>query len=173
MDAFAVAIAAGMTLKIVTFRHVFRLAWHFGLFQFMMPIIGWYIGSTISTYVSVFDHWLAFGLLTAIGGRILYEAHKDQKTRTRADPTAGWMLVTLSVATSIDALAVGLSMAFLRIALWLPSVVIGLVACAFTALGIAIGAKVSARWSRAADLLGGTTLIFIGLRILVSHLTEP
>jgi len=171
MDAFAVAIAAGMMLRTVTFRHVFRLAWHFGLFQFMMPIIGWYIGSAVSTYVSAFDHWLAFGLLAVIGGKILYDAHGGEKTGTKADPTVRWMLVVLSVATSIDALAIGLSLAFLRIAVWVPSVVVGLTACAFTAVGITIGAKVSVRWSRAAHILGGATLIFIGVRILVSHLT--
>jgi len=170
MDAFAVAVAVGMTVKPVTFRHVFRLAWHFGLFQFMMPVIGWYIGSTVSVYVAAFDHWLAFGLLTLIGGKILHEARAPGGIHVSADPTGGWMLVMLSVATSIDALAVGLSMAFLRIAIWMPSAVIGLVACAFTAVGITMGTKISRRWDRAAYILGGVALLFIGLRILITHL---
>jgi len=170
MDAFAVAVAAGMVLGTVTYRHVFRLAWHFGLFQFLMPIIGWWVGSTISHYVAAYDHWLAAGLLVVLGGKMLRDAVSGEKRDNRANPTKGWMLVTLSVATSIDALAVGLSMAFLRIDILLPSVVIGVVAAAVTAVGITFGARILSRWGRVADVLGGCVLILIGVHILVSHL---
>jgi len=172
MDAFAVAVAAGLTLPRVTSRHVFRLAWHFGFFQFLMPGLGWLAGSTISTYIAAADHWVAFGLLVLIGGKMLYEAFRGRKhkTKTNSDPTKGLMLIALSVATSIDALAVGLSMAFLEVSIWLPSVVIGLVAGVMTMIGIRFGARLGAGWQRRAEVAGGIVLLLIGLRVLLSHL---
>jgi len=169
MDAFAVSIAAGLTVGKVTPRHVFRIAWHFGLFQFMMPIIGWWAGLRIAGYVAAWDHWLACGLLCFIGSKMLFEGFERGDRRARSDPTRGWMLVILSVATSIDALAVGLSIAFLRITIWLPSVVIGVVACGFSAVGITFANKVLRRYGRLAEVVGGLTLIFIGLRIFIEH----
>ena len=112
----------------VTPRHIFRVAFHFGLFQALMPLIGWFVGQSFATYVKSVDHWVAFGLLAFIGGRMLWESRKETEEQTDLDPTRGWMLVMLSVATSIDALAVGLSMAFLGINIWVPAIVIGLVA---------------------------------------------
>lgn len=170
MDAFAVAMAAGMQLGRVTPREVFRLGWHFGLFQFLMPVLGWWIGSSVAKYIISVDHWIAAGLLWAIGGRMLYEAWSQQTEKPRADPTKGWLLVTLSVATSIDAFAVGLSLAFLRISIWFPSVVIGIVAGLLTCIGMTFGARALSRWSHLADVLGGSILILIGWRILLSHL---
>ena len=119
MDAFAVAIAVGLSIPALTRRHVFRLAWHFALFQAMMPVIGWLAGRTVSSYIAAFDHWVAFGLLSVIGGKMIYEAGHPEQAADRGDPTRGLMLVTLSVATSIDALAVGLSLAFLDLSIWL------------------------------------------------------
>ncbi len=169
MDAFAVSIAAGLAVRNVSPRHMFRLAWHFGLFQFMMPVIGWWAGRRISDWVAAFDHWLAFGLLAFIGGRMLYEAVHGEERGQRADPTRGWLLVSLSVATSIDALAVGFSLALLGDGIWLAAAVIGLVACGFTAIGITFGARLLAGWARAADALGGCVLILIGVRIVLTH----
>ncbi len=171
MDAFAVSIAAGLTIRHLTGRHVFRLAWHFGFFQFMMPILGWLAGTTVSSYISAYDHWVAFGLLIFIGGKMLREAFSSTEARPKGgDPTRGLMLVTLSVATSIDALAVGLSLAFLRVSIWIPSVVIGLVAGALTTVGILFGSRLGGRWQRGAEMVGGVILILIGLRIVVSHI---
>lgn len=169
MDAFAVSMAAGLAIGSVTPRHVFRVAFHFGLFQFMMPILGWLVGSTISSYVADYDHWLAFGLLSVIGGKMLFDAASGTGKKTKSDPTRGWVLVLLSVATSIDALAVGLSMAFLRVSVLLPCIVIGLVAASFSAVGIAFAGRILRRWGRAAEALGGCALILIGVRILISH----
>ena len=116
MDAFAVAIGAGLQLCNVTKRQTFRLAWHFGLFQAFMPILGWLAGLTLVEYIAPVDHWIAFGLLAFIGGKMIYEALKHQDEEVdRCDPTKGWRLVMLSIATSIDALAVGLSMAVLGV----------------------------------------------------------
>jgi len=168
MDAFAVSIVAGLTIERLTGRHVFRLAFHFGLFQFMMPVLGWLAGRSVAEYIDPYDHWVAFGLLVFIGGRMLWEARSARPARARRDPTRGWTLVALSAATSIDALAVGLSMAFLGVAIWLPSVVIGMVAAAMTLVGICFGSRLGRRGGRWAELLGGLILIAIGARILIS-----
>jgi putative Mn2+ efflux pump MntP len=170
MDAFAVAIAAAVTLPRVTPRHVFRLAFHFGLFQCLMPILGWLAGRQVAPWIETFDHWLAFGLLTFVGGKMLWEAWSSEPEETRVDPTRGWMLVTLSVATSLDALAVGLSLAFVRVSVWMPSVAIGLVTGTLTALGIRFGSRLSRRWGRSAELVGGVVLILIGVKILLGHM---
>ncbi len=170
MDAFAVAAAVGLALPRVTGRHVFRLAWHFGLFQFLMPIVGWLAGTTISSQIEAYDHWVAFGLLGFIGGKMLWDAFSKKEKRWMSDPTRGLMLVILSVATSIDALAVGLSIAFLQVSVWTPAVIIGVVAAILTVIGIQFGSRLGARWRRWAEMIGGVILLLIGFRILVSHL---
>ena len=172
MDAFAVSIAAGLTLKTVDARQTFRLAWHFGLFQALMPIIGWLAGLSIEHWIAPVDHWIAFGLLAAIGGKMIYEALKDADDDEvrRGDPTKGWSLVLLSIATSIDALAVGLSLALLGVSIWWPAVVIGLVAGAFTVVGMQLGKRFGALLGRRMEVIGGIVLIAIGVKILFEHL---
>lgn len=172
MDAFAVSIAAGVTLKKVSLRQAFRLSWHFGLFQALMPIAGWTAGLTIRGYIEAFDHWVAFGLLAVVGGNMIREGMgHDRKEKKQKDPTKGLMLVLLSVATSIDALAVGLSISVLNLSIWSPALVIGLVAGLFTIGGLQIGKRIgsAARLSRFADLIGGLVLVGIGLNILHEH----
>jgi putative Mn2+ efflux pump MntP len=172
MDAFAVAIGAGLTLRAPDARQTFRLAWHFGLFQALMPVIGWAAGRTVADWLAPVDHWIAFGLLAAIGAKMIYEAiWQDEDEKSRADPTKGWSLVLLSVATSIDALAVGLSLALLGVSIWYPALVIGVVAAAFTIVGLQLGKRFGALLGRRVEVLGGVILIGIGLKILVEHLT--
>jgi putative Mn2+ efflux pump MntP len=171
MDAFAVAIAAGLALGEVSARQTLRLAWHFGLFQALMPVVGWLAGLTVASWIEPLDHWIAFGLLAAIGGKMIYEALRDHgDVRDRADPTKGWSLILLSIATSIDALAVGLSLALLDVAIWYPAIVIGLVAGGFTAAGLHLGRRFGSLLGRRVEIVGGAILIAIGLRILVEHL---
>jgi len=170
MDAFAVAIAAGLTIERLTGRHIFRIAFHFGLFQFMMPIIGWLAGRSVAGYVQDYDHWVAFGLLGTIGGKMLWDALISDEESFRKDPSRSWSLVLLSIATSIDALAVGLSMAVLGVSIWLPSIVIGLVAGIMSLVGICMGSRLGNRARRWAESLGGVILIGIGVRILFVHL---
>lgn len=167
MDAFAVAIAAGMTMPTVTRRHVFRLAFHFGLFQFMMPIIGWLLGGQLKNWVHGYDSWVAFALLTAVGGKMVYDAWRRETSQPRSDPTRGAMLVTLSITTSLDALAVGASMALSGVSVWGPSVVIGLVAAALTAVGLGFGTRLGTRWEDWAEMAGGLLLIGIGVLSLL------
>lgn len=172
MDAFAVSIATGVRLKRVSLRQFFRLAWHFGLFQALMPVIGWAAGLTVRATIERYDHWVAFGLLLFVGINMIREAYKlEEDARAKNDPTRGLTLVMLSVATSIDALAVGLTISMLQVAIWFPALVIGLVAGAFTVLGLYLGKTVGAaeRLSPVAEVLGGMVLIGIGINILYEH----
>jgi putative Mn2+ efflux pump MntP len=154
MDAFAVAIVTGLTLNPMTGRQVFRLAFHFGLFQALMPTIGWLAGHAVQKYISAFDHWVAFGLLAFVGGKMLWEGwHGEEDEKTLGDPTSGWALLLLSIATSIDALAVGLS------------------AAGFTATGMLLGQRIGTIWGKRVEVLGGLILIGIGIKIVVEHLS--
>jgi putative Mn2+ efflux pump MntP len=172
VDAFAVALASGVCLPKVGYRQTFRLAWHFGLFQAGMNVIGWAGGLTFRALLESFDHWLAFALLFLVGGHMIRAAlgPKDDQCPT-SDPTRGWSLVMLSVATSIDSLAVGLSFAVLEVEVWLPALIIGLVATLLTGIGLHLGRLVrnASRLGRAAEVIGGLVLIAIGLSILHQH----
>jgi len=172
MDAFAVSLGVGLTLKPATSGQTFRLAFHFGVFQFLMPILGWSVGETILRYVEKYDHWVAFLLLLAVGGKMIFESFRSEKERKnkRNDPTRGASRFVLSVATSLDALAVGLSLAALRVDIIVPAVVIGLVAFAMTVLGMKIGPIVGRLIDRRAELIGGLVLTAIGIKILADHL---
>jgi putative Mn2+ efflux pump MntP len=172
MDAFAVAIAAGIKLGKIDFRQNFRLAWHFGLFQAFMPIIGWSAGLTVRDVIAQYDHWVSFGLLLFVAQGMFREALKDQdKDKPVKDPTRGSTMVMLSVATSLDALAVGLSLSMIKVSIWMPAVVIGTVAAIFTTIGMHLGKRISkaGRLQRYADILGAVVLVVIGLNILREH----
>jgi manganese efflux pump family protein len=171
MDAFAVSIGVGLTLKKVDARQTFRLAWHFGLFQALMPIIGWLAGMTVEHWIAPVDHWIAFGLLAAVGGKMIYESFQDDADEVEpVDPTRGVSLVVLSVATSIDALAVGLSLAVLDVQIWYPAVVIGVVAGVLTTIGIRLGSRFGVIFGRRMETVGGLVLLAIGVNILVEHM---
>ena len=173
MDAFAVALGAGLTLERLGSRHLFRLGFHFGLFQALMPIVGWLAGLTVQRWISGYDNWIAFGLLALIGAKMIREALAGEERDGERDPTRGLTLVLLSVATSIDALAVGLSLAVLGVSIWLPALVIGLVAGALTVVGMLLGRRIGDRlgalWGPRVEIAGGLILIAIGLKILFGH----
>lgn len=171
MDAFAVAIATGVSLKQVSLRQTFRLSWHFGLFQALMPVLGWGLGASVQSYIEDYAHWIAFGLLALVGSNMLKEAilaDEDEETKPLKDATKGLTLVMLSLATSIDAMAVGLSMSMLRISIATPAVIIGIVAALFTILGLHLGKRVARlTWlSTWAEIVGGLVLWLIGLNLL-------
>jgi len=170
MDAFAVALGTGAVLSRLTGRHLFRLGFHFGLFQALMPVIGWLAGQTIIQWVSAWDHWIAFGLLAVIGGRMIFEACSDAEKNDEKDPTKGLSLVLLSIATSIDALAVGFSLSVIGVSIWMPALVIGLVAGVLTIAGMLLGGRIGNRWGSRVEIFGGIILIGIGLKILAEHL---
>lgn len=173
MDAFAVALGAGMLLDPLTGRHLFRLGFHFGLFQALMPILGWLAGRTVQHLISAYDHWIAFALLGFVGGKMLYEAWHDAEEKSADDPTRGLSLVLLSLATSIDALAVGLSLALLGVSIWTPAAVIGLVAGVLTVVGMLLGRRIGALWGPRVEIAGGLVLIAIGVKIVVEHTLHP
>jgi putative Mn2+ efflux pump MntP len=168
MDAFAVAIASGVALKTVTARQTFRLSWHFGLFQALMPIVGWVGGFVVRDYFLRFGHWIAFALLLYIGGHMLWEGLRHDDEDACQDPTMGSRLIMLSIATSIDALAVGLSLAMIGTSIWYPAAIIGLVALVFTAVGIHLGTILGCqtKLGQYAEVLGGGVLMAIGAKIL-------
>ncbi|MCP4641775.1 MAG: manganese efflux pump [bacterium] len=174
MDAFAVAVATSISLRRVSRRQVFRFAFHFGLFQAVMPVIGWAAGRTVVEHIRLWDHWVAFGLLGFIGMKAIIESfrHEDESDEPRKDPTRGLSLVMFSVATSIDALAVGLTFAMLDVTLWYPCLVIGVITAALTTFGMVFGARLGARIGKGLEAVGGLVLIGIGLKILVQHLME-
>jgi len=172
VDAFAVALAAGVSLCNVDFRQTFRLAWHFGFFQGAMTIIGWAAGLSVRAFIESFAPWIAFGLLALIGVKMIIEALRDgPEERAAKDPTRGKTLLILSVATSIDALAIGLSFAVLKVGVWFPALFIGITATALTAFGLHLGCLLSnaAKLGAKAEIFGGLVLVAIGLKILSDH----
>ena len=174
MDAFAVALAAGAGMRQVFFAPCLRLSASFGFFQWLMPVIGWAAGLALAGLVQAAAHWIAFALLAFIGGRMIREAlvadaGADEKG-PHADPSRGLTLLALAVATSIDALAVGLSFAVLGLAIWGPALVIGIVCALMTTLGCLLGRRAALVLGGKAEILGGAVLIAIGVKILVSGL---
>ncbi len=171
MDAFAVSLGLGMSLKPATGAQTFRLASSFGLFQFVMAILGWSAGETLVRHIGKYDHWVAFALLLGVGGKMIYESLEPEKESEaeRSDPTRGISLLVLSVATSLDSLAVGLSLAALRISIVFPAAIIGIVAFTMTVIGMKVGPALGKVIGRRAELLGGVVLILIGIRILAAH----
>ncbi len=172
MDAFAVSVGAGAGGHVGRPRAALRLAFHLGLFQALMPVLGWYAGIRVASAIAAYDHWVDFGLLAAVGARMVHSGLRPRGTSTGppADPSRGLTLVALSVATSLDAFAVGLSLAMLGIAIWQPSAVIGLVTGALSLVGIVIGHRLGRHFGPSVEILGGLVLILIGLHILAQHL---
>ena len=170
MDAFAVAVGASVALGRLHPRQVFRLSFHFGLFQAMMPVIGWFLGRRIGPLVESYDHWIAFALLAALGVKAIREAlERDEDEPLSHDPTKGGHMVMLSVATSIDALAVGFTFAMLKVSIWYPSAVIGVTTASLTLCGMKLGSRLGERFGRRMELAGGLVLIGIGAKIVIDH----
>jgi manganese efflux pump family protein len=170
MDAFAVSLAAGATAYARSPRARFRLSFHFGLFQCLMPVAGWLLGSTFARYISAVDHWIAFGLLGLVGGRMVVAALFESEAAYARDPSRGTTLVLLSLATSIDALAVGLTLAMLDTGIWYACAIIGVVTGLLSLLAIRLGNRLGQRFGRRMEVAGGLILLGIGARILLQHL---
>lgn len=170
-DAFAVALGKGLHMKRFNLRHAVIIALTFGLFQAVMPLLGWLLGTQLPDYITSIDHWVAFGLLVLIGGKMLWEAfssHEDTDKDTDALDLRE--LLILAVATSVDALAVGISFAFLEVSIGSAVVLIGVTTAVAAFIGVVLGRRMGARFGAPAEILGGLILCFIGLRILLDHL---
>ena len=170
MDASAVSMAAAACGYAKDRRAVFRLAFHFGLFQFMMPVVGWLLGTGFVSYVRAVDHWIAFGLLVFVGGRMVREGFADTGDCLHRDPSKGLTMVMLSFATSIDALAIGLGLAVMDVNIWYPSALIGIITCAMSVAAIGIGKRLGSALGSRMEIVGGIILIGLGLKILIPAL---
>jgi putative Mn2+ efflux pump MntP len=172
MDAFAVAISSGLAMERIRIKNALKIGIAFGLFQAGMPILGWLAGSRLRTLISELDHWVAFGLLALIGGKMIYEAvctHCDERAVNALDNKT---LLGLSIATSIDALAVGISFAFLEKAVFVPSLIIGSVTFLLSTCGVLLGHRFGCYLGKRVEIVGGLVLIAIGFKILIEHLSQ-
>ena len=170
MDALAVCLVAGSLRQASGLRPAFRLSFHFGLFQFIMPVLGWFVGRTLEPFIRDYDHWIALGLLAFVGIRMIYAALRGDEAQP-PDPSRGWTLVMLSLAVSIDALAVGLSLGLLGISVWYPALIIGLVTSVLSLVGLRLGETLGSKLGKPVEIIGGLVLIAIGVRIVITHLT--
>jgi putative Mn2+ efflux pump MntP len=171
MDAFAVSLGAGTTGQVEDLRSKARLAFHFGWFQAMMTVLGWLLGSTVERYVAAFDHWIAFALLAYVGVNMIRNGFKPEADESfQRNPSKGRTMVMLSVATSIDAMAVGMSMALIGTSVWIPALIIGVVTLALSAFGLQMGCRLGEKFGKRVEIVGGLILIGIGLRVVITHL---
>jgi putative Mn2+ efflux pump MntP len=170
MDAFAVSIASGTTIKQLKLEHALRIALFFGGFQAFMPVLGWLAGGAVSEVVKSVDHWIIFGILGFIGGKMIYESRRMKEDEDKFDYTKVSVLLFLSLATSIDALAVGFSFAFLDISIIKPIAVIGGVTFLLSLLGVYLGDRFGHLFESGIEVIGGGLLIGVGIKVLVEHL---
>ncbi len=170
MDAFAVSVATGTTLKEARLAQALKLGISFGIFQAIMPVFGWYAGLSLKDIISQFDHWVAFGILSAIGVKMIYESLKLKTIEKHSSGLTLYILLMLSLATSIDALAVGLTFAFLDVSIVTSVIIIGCVTFFLSFLGVYIGNTLGHFFETKIEFLGGLILIGIGVRILLAHL---
>ena len=171
MDCFAVSLGVGTKCIQRTWKSVVRLAFSFGLFQGGMTFLGWLAGKQVANLISGIDHWVAFLLLLYVGGKMMIESFKGREEIKPEDPTQGLPLLMLSIATSIDALAVGISLAFINVSILESSLVIGGTSLGFSIAGFLIGDRLGRQFGRRMELIGGLVLIGIGMKVLVDHLT--
>lgn len=171
-DAFAVSISSGIAIKHIKVNKALKIALFFGGFQAFMPLIGWGIGLSFSYLISAIDHWLAFGLLSFIGGRMIYESLQCEIIEKRFNPLDTYILLTLAVITSMDALAVGMSFAFLKSSIGSAITIIGLITFFLSFIGVFIGHKFGNLFKNKIEITGGAILIVIGSKILLEHLTS-
>ena len=169
VDAFSVAIGIGAESDKKSWGPILRLSMAFGLFQFVMPIIGWLAGLTVVEIIASFDHWIAFALLALVGGKMIWEGFGKENDKEKADQTRGWTLLILSIATSIDALAVGFSFSILKVPVVFPAIFIGVVCFLMTITGMIFGVALEKIFGKKVEIFGGVVLIAIGIKILIGH----
>jgi manganese efflux pump family protein len=169
MDCFAVCISCSLVQRDIKTSEALKIAFFFGFFQAIMPVAGWLLGLTFKDLIADFDHWIAFGILGAIGLKMIIEAFKKEN-KQELNITKFWVLISLSVATSIDAMIVGISFAFLELNILLTVSIIGFVTFIISLAGIYLGKKFTFISGKKAEIIGGIVLIGIGIKILIEHL---
>lgn len=170
LDALAVSLCSGLALPNVRASHALRMASFFGGSQALMPVLGWLAGRELYAHISRFDHWIAFALLAAVGGKMMFEGLRRNTCETRPDPFRLGTLCVLALATSIDALAVGVSFSFLSMSIALPVAIIGGVTFALSLAGVYLGRRFGEVLGSRIEAAGGVILVAIGVKILVEHL---
>ncbi len=170
MDAFAVSITSGITIKNLKINNALKIAVFFGLFQAIMPLVGWLAGLSLRGFISEIDHWIAFGLLSFIGCKMIYESITVQSSKKEINPLNVYVLLVLAVATSIDALAVGVSFAFLKVSIVTPVIAIGTITFILSFFGVFVGNRIGHFFENKIEIAGGLVLIGIGVKILIEHL---
>lgn len=170
MDSFTVSLGIGTSGQANYHRARFRLIFHFSLFQAGMTIIGWFAGNTIAEYIQAIDHWVAMALLAYVGGSMIRSGFNPENNSYQIDPSKGTLLIILSIATSIDAMAVGLSMAMLDQPWLIPAIIIGLVTWGFSSVGLLAGDKLGQKFGKRMEILGGLILLGIGIRVVITHI---
>ena len=169
MDAFAVSICKGLSMKKMNWKNVVIIALYFGVFQALMPLIGYFLGMTFESIVTTFDHWVAFSLLTLIGGGMIKESFDDEDDK-KNDKVDFKTMVVLAIATSIDALAIGITFAFFDVNIVLAVSIIGIITFIISVLGVKIGNRFGDKYQNKAQLMGGIILVLLGFKILLEHL---
>ena len=169
MDAFAVAVCRGLEMRRIDYRQALLIAVFFGGFQALMPVVGYLLGAGFEHYISAFDHWIAFALLAFIGGKMIWEAVRGGEEEQPQELDLK-MLLMMAVATSIDALAVGITFAFLRMDILSSALTIGATTFLISFGGVAAGNRFGARYKKKAEITGGVVLVLIGVKILLEHL---
>ena len=170
MDAFAVSVTSGLTIQHLRIRHAVRIAFFFGAFQAVMPVLGWMAGLGIRNAIVEIDHWIAFGLLSLIGCKMIYESLRLNPIEKRVDPLKISILLILSLATSIDALVVGVTFAILNVSIIKPIIIIGTITFVLSFAGVLVGDRLGHFFEKKIEIAGGLVLIGIGLKILIEHL---
>lgn len=171
MDAFAVSLSLGTCCEIKSLRGKIRLAAHFGIFQSGMTALGWVTANTVVHYVENVDHWLAFGLLLYVGGKLIVGGFQTDKPTFDQDPSTGQTMVLLSFATSIDAFAVGLSLVAMQVPTFATILTIGLLTAGLSLVGFLAGTRLGETFGKRMEIIGGIVLILIGIQVVYSHLT--
>ena len=170
MDAFVVSIVSGSAYKQLHVKHALRMAFFFGAFQAFMPLIGSLAGLSFKDYIADYDHWVAFALLAAVGGKMIYESFKIKSIEENPDPSNVFVLLVLSIATSIDALAIGITLSLIINSIAVAVTIIGLITFGLSYAGVLIGKKFGHFFENRIEALGGLVLIGIGVKILCEHL---
>ena len=170
MDSFAVSVSNGLSIRNLAINKKLSIAFSLAFFQALFPFLGWLSGIGVEAYIKEIGYWIAFVLLSFIGSKMIYESRFSEKTLNRKDELKWSTLLLQSIATSIDAFAVGISFAFLEINIYYSVLIIGLVTFLFSIIGLYLGQQVGAKIGAKAELFGGALLIAIGLKILIEHL---
>jgi putative Mn2+ efflux pump MntP len=168
-DTFAVSVSSGLTISKIKFWQAFKIAVTLAFFQTLMPLIGWITGSQIENLIQNYDHWIAFGLLSLLGCKMVIEGLKNNHEEEKLNPLKTTVLIGMAIATSIDALVIGVSFAFIEINIYVSLLIIGVITFFSSMVGILIGKKVKGSFGNKMEILGGLILIAIGVKILISH----